>query len=106
MPNIFTCNPGWVDDLKNKEEKVVIATWSEKGGAPLNDFLEKLQSLEQSGVPVYVVDCDACKGIADKLGVKEAGETVVFKKGVEVGRMENPAANVDDSFAKVKGMVE
>lgn len=102
MPNIFSCDPGWLEKLKKGQDKVVIATWKE-GSPGVDRYLESLQQLEDQGIPVFVVDATSCPKIADSLNTKESGETVVFSKGKEVGRL-TPGGNPSDDLAKVKDM--
>lgn len=101
MPNIFSCSADWFKKLKDEQEKVVIATYQDSGGDKVNEWLEKLQKLEEEGVPVFVVDCDSCPKIAESIGVKEVGETIVLAHGVEKGRV-SPGEDIEGNLNKVK----
>lgn len=100
MPNIFSCNTEWFERLKEDQPKVVIAAWKE-GNDRLNEWLEKLQKLEDEGVAVFVVDGDSCPSIIEKIGTKEDGETIVFENGVEKGRL-TPSEDLEAELEKVK----
>ncbi len=103
MPNIFSCDPEWFDKLVKETPKAVIATWNKAGGEQTNKWLERLEKLENEGIPVFVCDGDSCKNITDKLGAKESGETIVFQNGKEVGRLA-PGQDSESDFNKVKEM--
>jgi hypothetical protein len=103
MPSVFTCSPGWARQLLKDQTKVVIATWSEKDSGRLNEWLEKINKLEDEGIPVFVVDCDSCPSIEQELGVKEPGETLIYREGKEAGRL-TPGESLDESLSKVKEM--
>lgn len=100
MPNIFSCSTEWFDKLSKEQPKVIIATWKE-GNEKINEWLEKLQKLEDEGVSVFVVDTESCPGIAEKLGAKEGGETIVFEHGEEKGRV-IPGEDLESELAKVR----
>lgn len=101
MPNIFSCSTEWFEKLKDDQARVIIATWKERGGEKVNEFLERLQALEDEGIPVFVVDCDSCPTIAEKLKVTEDGEAIVFAHGVEKGRL-TPKEDIEGSLKMVK----
>lgn len=105
-PNIFTCSDEWLKKLMKEQDKLVITTWSEKSGEKLNKFLERLQSLEsEEKTPIFVIDCDSCGSTASSLGIKEPGETVVFRNGAEVGRL-MPGDDFEGDLSKVKEMTK
>ena len=87
--------------LTESHDKVVVATWQESGGVENNAWVEKLSALEESGVPVFVCDGDSCPEIAKQLGSTKPGETIVFQKGKEIGRVIPTADSLDD-IAKVR----
>jgi hypothetical protein len=84
MPNVFSCDPKWTQKLVNDQEKVVLVAWSEK--SDMNGLTEKLAELESSGLPVMVVDTDACPVTAEAMNLKP-GEVAVYRSGAEVGRV-------------------
>ena len=102
MPNVFSCDPGWLEKLKKGQDKLVVATWKE-GSPGADKYIESLQKLEDQGIPVFVCDAQSCPQLAESLKTKESGETVVFSKGKEVGRLK-PGSNTEDDLAKVRGM--
>jgi sulfur relay (sulfurtransferase) complex TusBCD TusD component (DsrE family) len=91
--------------MKDSEKKVVVTTWSEKGGGNLNQFLERLQVLEKEGVPVYICDMDSCRGVAEELGIKNPGETVVYQQGAEKGRLDS-SGDADTAIAEIKKLID
>lgn len=99
MPNIFTCDPQWVEKLKKGEDKVIVAVWC-GSDEKCNRWLEKLAQMEEPGKPVFVIDMDSCPQVAESLGVK-AGETIVFNKGEEKGRVAL-SDDIEGDIAKVK----
>jgi len=103
MPSVFTCSPDWARQLLKDQPKVVIATWSEKDSEKINEWLEKINKLEDEGIPVFVIDCDSCPRIGEELGVKEPGETLIYKEGAETGRL-TPGEDLEAELAKVKEM--
>jgi endo-alpha-1,4-polygalactosaminidase (GH114 family) len=110
MPNIFSCSTEWFKRLKEQQPKVVIATWKEAGGEKvsadkLNEFLEKLQKLEDGGIPIFVVDCDSCGTIAQELKITEAGEVIVFNNGVEKGRVVPTDDKIEADLSEVKSLL-
>jgi hypothetical protein len=102
-PNVFSCNPAWLEKLKAEQSKLVVTTWSENGRSINNAWLEKLEKLEAEGTAVFVCD-ESCKAIIDKLGTKTDGETIVFKHGVESGRL-TPGDDLDKNLSEVREMV-
>jgi len=100
MPNVFSCSTEWFEKLSKEQPRVIIATWKE-GSDKVNEWLEKLQKLEDEGVPVFVVDTESCPAIAAKLETKEGGETIVFEHGEERGRV-TPGEDLEEGIAKVK----
>lgn len=102
MPNIFSCSLEWFERLKDEQPKVIITTWKEAGGEPVNKFLERLQTLEDQGVSIFVVDCDSCPTIAEKLKVTEIGETIIFTNGIEKGRVIPDEKTIEESLKRVK----
>ena len=100
-PNIFSCSAEWFEKLKDEQPRVIVATWSEEGGEKLNEWLERLQKFEDEGVPVFVCDIESCPSIAEKLGARGGGETIVFERGVEKGRL-SPGQDLEAELARVK----
>lgn len=100
-PNIFSCSAEWFEKLKDDQARVVIATWKEGAGDKANEWLERLQKLEDEGLPVFVVDTTSCPDIAERLGAKESGETIIFAQGVEKGRLA-PGEDAEADLARVK----
>lgn len=103
-PNIFTCDPGWLEKLKSTQEKVVIAGWC-GGDEKCNAWLEKLAELENEGVPVFVIDRDSCPQIAEKILITGPGQTVVFAHGEEKGRL-TPSDNLEGDLETVRGLTK
>lgn len=100
MANVFSCSDEWFKKLAKEQPKVVVAVWSEASGAKTNEWLERLQKLEDEGVPVFVCDGDSCPAIAEHIGAK-AGETVVLEHGVEKARL-TPGEDLDVELGKVR----
>lgn len=103
MPNIFSCDPHWLEKLQSEQEKVVVAAWC-GGDEKCNRWMEKLAELEAEGIPVFVIDSDSCPAIAEKAGLKP-GEVVVFNQGEEKGRVE-PGDNLDEDLKRVREITE
>ena len=102
MPNIWSCDAAWFEKLKNEQPKVIVAVWDrESESDKVNEWLEKLQKFEDEGTPVFVCD-KSCPGIVEKLGAKEGGETIVYAKGIEKGRLLHPSEDIEGSLSKVK----
>ena len=99
-PNIFSCDPGWLKRLTDSQEKVVVTGWC-GGDEKSNEWLEKLAKLEDEGIPVFVCDKDSCPSIAESIKLVKPGETVVFNKGEEKGRLV-PGDDFDSDLKKVK----
>lgn len=104
MPNIFTCDPGWLERLKATQEKVIVTGWC-GSDENCNKWVEGLAKLEEEGVPIFVCDIDSCPSIADKLGVKKGGETVIFAHGEEKGRL-MPSDNLEGDLETVRGLTK
>ncbi len=85
-PNIFSCDPKWFEKLKTDQKDVVVVGWC-GDDEKCNAYVEEIAKLEARGIPVFVIDKDSCPTIAEQVGVKSAGETVVFHNGEEVGRL-------------------
>jgi hypothetical protein len=98
MPNIWSCDPDWFEQMVQKEEKVAVVVWS---GAKDNEYLNKMGELEKQGIPVFVCDSRTCGPIAERLGLKEGGETIVFERGVEKGRV-IPSEDAEGNFKRVQ----
>jgi len=98
MPNIWSCDPAWFKQMVKKEEKVAVVVWS---GEKDNDYVKKMEELEKQGVPVFVCDSRTCGPIVEKLGLKDGGETIVFEKGVEKGRVIS-SEDVEGNFKRVQ----
>ncbi len=105
MTNVFSCDPEWFDKLLKEQPTAVVAKWNKADAAKTNEWLEKLQKLEDTGVPIFVCDGDSCQTITDKIGAKDSGDTIVFKGGKEVGRLA-PSSDLQGSLDKVRDMVE
>lgn len=103
MPNIFTCDSAWFTKLIEEQPKAIVALWAGED-EKVNQWLEKLQALEDEGIPVFVCDVQSCPGIAEKLGAKGGGETIVFQHGEEKGRI-TPAEDFEAELSKVKELV-
>ena len=103
MPNVFSCDPGWLNQMKKEHETVIIAVYSgmDKGSFP---FLEKLAEIENSSTPVFIVDKDSCPLIAQMIGANFAGEAIVLKGGEEKGRV-MPSDNTEEDLAKLKELL-
>jgi hypothetical protein len=100
MPNIFTCDQEWFLKLKDEQPKVIVTLYRGEDDK-LNEWLEKLNGLEDSGTALFVIHEGSCgSAMADKLGLKQDGETIVFKKGQEVGRL--TPDDIEASLSKVK----
>ena len=102
MPNIWSCDAEWFIKLRDEQPKVVVAMWS-GDDERVNEWLEKLQAIEKEDVPVFVCDIQSCPAIGEKIGAKEGGETIIFKHGVETGRLA-PGEDLETELAKVREM--
>lgn len=100
MPNVWSCSTEWFEQMVKDQEKVVVTTWREKESEKINEMLEKLAKLEEEGTPIFVIDLDSCPAIGAKLGLKEAGETIVFELGKEKGR-----TKLEEGIEKVKALI-
>ena len=105
MPNVFTCDPGWLEKLKASQEKVVIAGWC-GDDEKCNQWLEKLAKLEEEGIPVFIIDKDSCPAIAEKIQVTEPGQTVVFVHGEEKGRLTPSGNNLENDLETVRELTK
>lgn len=99
MPNVFSCDPKWLDHLKEEQENVVVIGYC-GGDEKCNEFIEEVAKLEKEGIPVFVVDKDSCPDIAAKVGLQNPGDTVIFSKGVETGRL--TPADVSTAVDQIK----
>ena len=61
--------------------------------------------MEKEGIPIFVIDKDSCPAIAEKVGVGNPGETVVFSEGEEAGRLQ-PSEDLDQDLKKVRELTE
>jgi hypothetical protein len=104
MPNIFSCDADWFIKLKDEQPKVIVAVWAGED-EKVNNWLENLQKFEDKGVPVFVCDTRSCPTIAERLGAKEAGETIVFNKGIEKGRIV-PTEKIEENIQKLSELVQ
>jgi hypothetical protein len=97
MPNVSTCDTDFIRDTISKSDKAIAIAWSKS--AEMNELVEKVSELESSGIPVFVLDCDSCGKVSDDFKVKP-GETIIFQKGKEVGRV-TPTGSPED-IAKIR----
>ncbi len=98
-PNIFSCDPKWLDHLKEGQENVVVVGYC-GGDEKCNAFIEEVAKLEKEGIPVFILDKDSCPDLAAKVGLQNPGDTVIYSKGVESGRL--TPADVDTAVAQIK----
>ena len=84
MPNVYSCDLGFVlTMLKNCPEVAVVVGWSKAGGESNNKWIQDLSKLEEKGIPVLVADLDSCANLSKDLGIK-AGETQIYQSGKKV----------------------
>lgn len=104
MPNYFTDDPDIFANLVASQPKAVVIGF-QHGCEPCDMWMEQVGANEEElNTPVFIVDSDTCPKIAESLRFQGFPETIVFKEGKEVKRLE-PADTLPESYEELKQAV-